>query len=275
MAEIIMLRSDHYVWIVSLNQLQCQEYYSIKGNPLSRTSRRDERLSKLAGLMVKHGVMRLRDAAAQLGVSEITIRRDMASQGASDRIVGGFHCLGGYIISAQEGAASSDYSLEQEGDSHAAAKAQACAEAAVLIEEHDTIFIDCGTTMPYLARLVPENKSVTVVCYSLNIADILSMRDDVRLIVLGGLFHRSAASFSGEEGIEALKKLNINKAFISAGGVHETHGVTCSHFHEVPLKQMAITRAIESYLVVDSSKLGRVRSAAFAKISQFRQVFSA
>lgn len=274
MAEIIMLRSDHYVWIVSLNQLQCQECQSIKGSPLSRTSRRDERLSKLAGLMTKHGVMRLRDAAAQLGVSEITIRRDMAPQGSANGAIGGFHCLGGYIISAQDGAGSSDYSLEQESDSHAVAKALVCAKAAVLIEEHDTIFIDCGTTMPYLARLVPENKSVTVVCYSLNIVDILSAREDVRLIVLGGVFHRSAASFSGEEGIETLKKLNINKAFISAGGVHDTHGVTCSHFHEVPLKQMAITRAIESYLVVDSSKLGRVRSAAFATVSQFRQVFS-
>lgn len=242
---------------------------------MSRTSRRDERLSELAGLMAKHGVMRLRDAAAQLGVSEITIRRDMAPQGSVNGAIGGFHCLGGYIISAQDGAGGSDYSLEQESDCHAATKAQACAEAAVLIEEHDTIFIDCGTTMPHLARLVPENKSVTVVCYSLNIAEILSVREDVRLIVLGGVFHRSAASFSGEEGIETLKKLNINKAFISAGGVHETHGVTCSHFHEVPLKQMAITRAIESYLVVDSSKLGRVRSAAFAQISQFRQVFSA
>ena len=247
---------------------------SVRGKSLSRTSRRDERLSELAGLMANHGVMRLRDAAAQLGVSEITIRRDMAQQNGTNGAVCGFHCLGGYIISAQDGAGGSDYSLEQESDSHAAAKAQACADAAVLIEEHDTIFIDCGTTMPHLARLVPENKSVTVVCYSLNIAEILSAREDVRLIVLGGVFHPSAASFSGEEGIETLKKLTINKAFISAGGVHDTHGVTCSHFHEVPLKQMAISRAVESYLVVDSSKLGRVRSAAFAQISQFRQVFS-
>lgn len=240
---------------------------------MSRTSRRDERLSKLTGLMTKHGVMRLRDAAARLGVSEITIRRDMAPQASSNGAVGGFHCLGGYIISAQEGAGGSDYNLERESDSHAADKMQACADAALLIEEHDTIFIDCGTTMPHLARLVPENKSVTVVCYSLNIAEILSVREDVRLIVLGGVFHRSAASFSGEE-METLKKLTINKAFISAGGVHDTHGVTCSHFHEVPVKQMAMSRAMASYLVVDKSKFGRVRSAVFAQLAQFRQVFS-
>ncbi len=250
---------------------------------MSRTSRRDERLTELAVLMEKQGVMRLRDAAAQLGVSEMTIRRDMAQRDlnggdlarSDSDVLKGLNCLGGYIFSAQDNNGHSDYSLDHESDCHAGAKAQACAEAAAMIEEHDTIFIDCGTTTPHLARLVPENKSVTVVCYSLNVAEILSAREDVRLIVLGGLFHRSAASFSGEEGIETLKKIIINKAFISAGGVHDEHGVTCSHFHEIPVKQMAIARAMDSYLVVDSSKFGKVRSAPFAQITQFRRIFSA
>lgn len=239
---------------------------------MSRISRKDERLQELSALVEKQGVMRLRDAAMQLGVSEMTIRRDMAQP--ADDALKGLNCLGGYIFSTQDTNTNSDYSLDLENDSHAFAKAQACAEAAALIEDHDTIFIDCGTTTPHLARLVPENKSLTVVCYSLNVAEILAGREGVRLIVLGGLFHRSAASFSGEEGIEALKKIVINKAFISAGGVHDEHGVTCSHFHEVPVKKMAISRAMESYLVVDRSKFGKVRSAPFAKISQFRSVIS-
>lgn len=270
-AKTIASRNALFFVIVTLKN------ESKRGKSLSRTSRRDERLLELATLMEKHGVMRLRDAAAQLGVSEMTIRRDMAQQSASRNggdPAGGLNCLGGYIFSSQDNNGNSDYSLDHESDCHAAAKAQACAEAAAMIEEHDTIFIDCGTTTPHLARLVPENKSVTVVCYSLNVAEILAPREDVRLIVLGGMFHRSAASFSGEESIETLKKLIINKAFISAGGVHDEHGVTCSHFHEIPVKQMAISRAMESYLVVDSSKFGKVRSAPFAQIAQFRRVFS-
>lgn len=216
--------------------------------------------------------MRLRDAAMQLDVSEMTIRRDMAQ--LDSEALKGLNCLGGYVFSAQDNHGNSDYSLDLEKDSHAFAKAQACAEAGALIEEHDTIFIDCGTTTPHLARLVPENKSITVVCYSLNVAEILAGRDGIRLIVLGGVFHRSAASFSGEEGIEALKRIIINKAFISAGGVHNDHGVTCSHFHEVPVKKMAIARAMEAYLVVDNSKFGKTRSAPFAQISQFHRVIS-
>ena len=71
-----------------------------------------------------------------------------------------------------------------------------------------------------------------------------------------------------------MKRININKAFISAGGVDETRGVTCSHFHEVPVKQAAISRAVEAYLVVDASKFGKVRAAHFAGIAAFTSVVS-
>ncbi len=234
---------------------------------MSRISRKEERIAELAALVDQVGVLRLRDAAARLGVSEMTIRRDIGSDG------GALNCLGGYIIPTQDGA-NGDYVFDFEKDSHAGAKAQACAAAAALIEPYDTVFIDCGTTMPHLAHRIPQNQHITVVCYALNIAEILSQRGDVRLIVLGGLYHPEAASFSGDEGIDVLKRVNINKAFLSAGGVDEQHGVTCSHFHEVPIKQMAMQRAVEKHLVVDKSKYGKVRAARFAGMADFTSIVS-
>ncbi|MGN6447326.1 MAG: DeoR family transcriptional regulator [Brucella intermedia] len=234
---------------------------------MSRISRKEERIAELAALVDEVGVLRLRDAAARLGVSEMTIRRDIGSDG------GALNCLGGYIIPTQDGA-NGDYVFDFEKDSHAGAKAQACAAAAALIEPYDTVFIDCGTTMPHLAHRIPQNQHITVVCYALNIAEILSQRGDVRLIVLGGLYHPEAASFSGDEGIDVLKRVNINKAFLSAGGVDEQHGVTCSHFHEVPIKQMAMQRAVEKHLVIDKSKYGKVRAARFAGMADFTSIVS-
>lgn len=235
---------------------------------MSRTGRRSERLDALGAALEREGVLRLRDAAAQLGVSEMTIRRDIAE--ARDRFI----CLGGHIVGTLDSLAGSDYVLDQEKDSHAAAKAAACAEAVKLIEEDDTIFIDCGTTTPHLAARIPDGMRLTAICYSMNVAEILCHRKNVRLIMLGGLYHPAAASFAGEEGLETLKRINLNKAFISAGGVHETRGVTCAHFHEVPIKQMAIDRALESHLVVDASKFGKVRPAHFAEIAAFTSIIS-
>jgi DeoR family transcriptional regulator, deoxyribose operon repressor len=236
---------------------------------VSRISAHNARLNALALLVQETGVLRLRDAASRLGVSEITIRRDIATDDRKQ-----LSCLGGYIIPVQDGTGSSDYVLDQEKDSHATAKERACAQAAALIEPYDTVFIDCGTTTPYLARHIPANAHVTVICYSLNVAEELASRSDVRLIMLGGLYHPEAASFSGDEGIEVLKRININKAFLSAGGVDEQHGVTCSHFHEVPIKQMAMHRSVQKYLVVDSSKFSKVRAARYASIRDFKSIIA-
>lgn len=234
---------------------------------MSRTGLRDDRLEKLAAMLAGHSHLRLSSVAADLGVSEMTIRRDVMESGVR------FACLGGHVIGAQNDAAG-DYVLEEEIDHHAAAKSAACAKAVKLIEEDDTIFIDCGTTMPHLASQIPQDLRLTAVCYSLNVAEILSRRENTRLILLGGLFHPGAASFSGEAALAELKRLNINKAFISAGGVHEERGVTCSHFHEVPVKQAAIARAVESHLVIDASKFGKVRAAHFAEVAAFTSIVS-
>lgn len=42
----------------------------------------------------------------------------------------------------------------REKDSHA--PTQACAAAVKLIEQDDTIFIDCGATTTHLAALIPD-----------------------------------------------------------------------------------------------------------------------
>ncbi len=74
---------------------------------MSRISRKEERIAELAALVDEIGVLRLRDAAARLGVSEMTIRRDIGSDG------GMLNCLGGYIIPTQDGV-NGDYVFDFE-----------------------------------------------------------------------------------------------------------------------------------------------------------------
>ena len=223
-----------------------------------------ERTDALAGALARRGVLKLRDAAALLGVSEMTVRRDVAAHPEL------FTYLGGHIVNANDVAGG--YELDREVDSHAAAKIVACDHALRLVAPDDTIFIDCGSTLVRLAEAIPSDLPLTIICHSLNVADRLAAKPNVRLILLGGLFHPGSASFSGDEGLVALGRIGINKAFISAGGVDPERGVSCSNFHEVPAKQKAIAGAMESHLVVDSSKLGKVKPAVFASLDSFRSV---
>ncbi|MCA1367071.1 DeoR family transcriptional regulator [Bradyrhizobium sp. BRP14] len=231
-------------------------------------NRKSTRITALADALSARRVLHLKEAAALLGVSEMTIRRDVADN------PGLFGYLGGHIVPAAEIEGDAPYELGRAADSHAAAKREACVHAAKHIRPDETIFIDCGTTLEYLVDLIPENYSITAVCYSLNAAERLTHKPNVRIVMLGGVYHPSSASFSGGSGLDTLDQLGINVAFLSAAGVDPARGATCVHFHEVPVKQKAISRARESYLVVDKSKIGRLKPAFFAPLSDFRSVIT-
>jgi DeoR family transcriptional regulator, deoxyribose operon repressor len=227
-----------------------------------------DRLRALADALAQHNVMRLRDAAALLGVSEMTVRRDIAANPEA------FTYLGGYIVSAAHVPNAAGYSLEEEKDHFAQAKARASAHAARLVANNETIFIDCGTTLTTFARLIPAEIKVTAVCYSLNIAEILRRMPNVQMILLGGVYVPSSDSFSGEESLETLRRMGINKAFISAGGIDAARGVTCWNFHEVALKQAAMASAVERHLVADTSKLGVVKAWRFSQVDDFDSIIT-
>ena len=230
---------------------------------------KSDRVRALAKALDDHGVIHLREAVALLGVSEMTVRRDVA---ANPEL---FTYLGGHIVNAAKLPASgATYVLETEESHFAQAKSLACAAAARLIAPNDTVFVDCGTTLALIGRYIPRDLHATIICYSLNVAEAVRRMDNIRLILLGGVYVPSSDSFTGNESLEALRHMGINKALISAGGVDEARGVSCWNFHEVPIKQAAMASAVERHLVVDSSKFGQLRAVRFAQVSDFDSVIS-
>ena len=212
------------------------------------------RLARLQQALAGGGTLPLGEAAQMCGVSEMTIRRDVA---ASD---GAMILLGGRLVMANHYAPVYDRRL--------------CERAAGFIEDGDTLFIDCGTTLLPLAGLLGERRQLTVVTYALNVANAVSLIPDVRLVLLGGLYHTTSHSFGSDDMSAAIKRLGINRAFISAAGVHAERGVSCFHFHEVAPKQAAIACAEQRLLVVDESKIGQVRPAYFARLDDFDVVIT-
>jgi DeoR family deoxyribose operon repressor len=232
------------------------------------SDRKNQRLARIADALKGVEAIKLKEVSGLLGVSEMTIRRDIAS------CDGLFRYLGGYIVKGQNFIDNSFYVFDREQESNIQNKRDACLLAAGFIEPKDTIFIDCGTTMPFLAHRVPGDWRVTVVCFSLNIANIVCENSNITTILLGGVYQPSSASFSSAEALETMKQIGINKAFISAGGIDPDHGASCSNFHEVPVKQEAMRRSVRKYLVADSSKFGKVRPAFFAPLDAFDAVLT-
>jgi DeoR family deoxyribose operon repressor len=238
-------------------------------------ARREQRLGRLRHLVREQGALRLAAAARELGVSPMTLRRDLArgAPGVRDLALLGGHVTAAPLVHPSP-AAPSRYVLDREQKSHAAAKREAARHAARLVAEGDTVFIDCGTTLPHLVTALPAGMPLTIVCYALNIASLAAQRPNTQLLLLGGVFHPSSATFYAEDQVERLRRLGINIGFFSAGGAHVIRGASCSNFHEVAIKQAALAAAMRRHLVVDAAKLGRVKPAFFAPLSAFDSIIT-
>ncbi|GHB15764.1 DeoR/GlpR family DNA-binding transcription regulator [Salinicola rhizosphaerae] len=229
-----------------------------------------ERLERLREALKREGSISLAAAARLCRVSEMTVRRDIA---ASHGAIASF---GGHLVMADNPQFAVAYHLDTQRDRFAGAKQRLGNAALEMIEEGDTLFIDCGTTLMPLCAQIPREMNVTVVTYALNVANLFAQRDmpNMRLVVLGGLYYASSQSFGGQDVTSAIRRLGINKAFLSAAGVHADKGASCFHFHEVAPKQAAIEHAERRILVADESKLDVMRAAFFAELSDFDAILT-
>ena len=226
-------------------------------------SRKQSRILTLMQALTERRVIHLKEAAELLGVSEMTVRRDV---GDNPELFG---YLGGHIVPATDSEGDAPYELARAADSHALAKRQACAQALKYLRAEETIFIDCGTTLAHFVDLIPADFPLTAVCYALNIAEKIARKPNMTLVMMGGVYHPASASFSGSAGLETLNETGINTAFLSAAGFDAGRGATCAHFHEAQVKRRVLARTQRSVLVTDSSKIGRVKPAFFAEADAF------
>jgi DeoR/GlpR family transcriptional regulator of sugar metabolism len=134
-------------------------------------------------------------------------------------------------------------------------------KAAELINDHDRVIIDVGTTTLELAHALKNVENVTIVTLSLAAANVLSDRLEEKwfsgqVIVLGGSVNPYQKSISGGMTCELLRNLHFDKAFLSCGGLTPEE-VTDYDMEESLASSIMVERANEVFLLADHSKLGR------------------
>jgi len=231
-------------------------------------SNRRERLAAIVEILQNQNAATLAELAVRLSVSEMTIRRDLNLL-AQDNIVKVLHS-GAVLNPGSVG--SSRYSLTEAGALRREAKTAIGMRAASLLEEGDIIIIDGGSTTEYLAQSIPETLQLTVLCWALNILVEVHRRETCSLMFAGGSLHENSLVFESPEGVELVNRYRANKAFLSASGVSEKLGVTCTNAYEVEMKKASIRSSLERILLVDSSKFGTIQPAYFADLSEITAV---
>lgn len=229
-------------------------------------TKKTERFKAMHKALQGTTAVHLREMSARLGVSEMTLRRDLAAGTQGLRLLGGH-------ITRSEGA-DNEYQVTEQDRRHIDEKRRIGQLAAALVRPGDTIFLDCGSTTPFIVDALADDLEFTALCNSLNILMKLQQKDNCTIVLCGGTFHRRNMVFESRAEAGIIDSLRMAWAFVSAAGVSQAHGLTCYNLNEVDVKRRVMARAQNCVLVADHSKFDQVRAAHFAELGQFQQVIS-
>lgn len=221
-----------------------------------------KRLEHLRGILGQDRVVRVEELTQQLGVSSATVRRDLGELeklGELRRVYGGAVSTGGRL----------DEPLFDDKASVAAAEKRRIAKAAVkYVRPHDTIYLDGGSTVLELARLLKDRSNVNIVTNSLRAAVELAGRGP-RLILVGGELRRLAQTTVGPLTRFLVQELHVDKAFMGTIGLSLNDGLTTTDPAEAYTKELVMGRAREVFLLADSSKAHKV---SFTRAGQLENI---
>lgn len=221
-----------------------------------------ERQERMRSLVRERGVARVDELCEALKISPATTRRDLEqleSAGRIRRVHGGAVS----VESRLEEPLFDDKASIQPREKHAIALA-----ALALIKPGDSLYLDGGSTVLELARLLRERTNLTVVTNSLRAASELSGQGP-RVILLGGELRRLSQTVVGPLTRHILHDLRVDRAFMGTIGLTLKDGLTTTDTNEAFTKIEVMKRAAEVVLLADSAKIGKV---AFAHAGELRNV---
>lgn len=236
---------------------------------MAKTKQQQDRINKLAQILKTTDRIHLKDAANMLNVSEMTIRRDL-SNGAELIVL-----LGGYVVNEpRSNDIASRYFVSDQKNKQVEEKQYIAHLAAQLVQENDTIFFDCGTTVPFVISAIDDDIFFTAICYSLNTFIALQSKPKCKVILCGGVYKNNNAVFTGLTRNSELDYICPNKIFISAAGIHLQKGATCFNFDELLMKHQAIKMPNQKFLLVDQTKFDKIRPAFIGPLTLFDQIIT-
>jgi DeoR/GlpR family transcriptional regulator of sugar metabolism len=204
-----------------------------------------------------------------LQVSSVTVRRDLMAlqdQGLVDVVHGGARLISGRVPPEDRQARASR---------GLGAKAAIAASASAYVRPGDTVFLDSGTTCSTMVAFLAEIGPLTVVTTDLSTATSLAVAAPaVSVIIAAGVVDPRTASAVGELVPSVLQKFVFDSAFISASAWDPTYGATTGRIAYATLKQVAISRSRQSFLLVDATKFGATEPHVIAPLQEFDVVIT-
>lgn len=210
--------------------------------------------------LTKMGAATVLELARELHTSDDTIRRDLHELAKS-----------GSIMKTHGGAVSTQIAQlprAQRSTLHNKEKVAIALSALFHIKPGMSLILDAGTTLLALAEQLPC-VPLTVITHSLDIANYLAHREEIKLIVAGGEWDASQRLFKGDSAVTQIQAYRADLLFMGACAVHPQLGVTASEAGDAAIKRAMLLVSQSAILLADQTKCNATAPHAIAPLSRF------
>ena len=221
-----------------------------------------ERRARIVEELEEQRVVKVTALSETLGVSEITIRRDLKlldREGVLRRT------HGGAVLKRRP---TDEQVREAAAEVHAPEKARIARAAAAMIEPKDTVFLGSGSTVAGILRFVDPDLEARVVTHSLAAA-AEAQGLSLEIIFLGGLYRPQLNAVEGTWPIDMIANFHADKAFLGADGLDGVAGLTTPDIAvaQIELAMIRRTRG-EVVVLADNNKIGLIHQVVVCPLDQ-------
>jgi DeoR/GlpR family transcriptional regulator of sugar metabolism len=228
-----------------------------------------ERRQSLLETLRKQPGLRVPELAQALDVSEGTVRNDLNALEDEGRLR---RVHGGAVLMDHD--QFQNNSFVRRYKSKVAAKLAIAREAAVLVNDGDSILLDASSTVYYLAKALLERRHLRVMTNGFEVARELAQNTTNTVILIGGVVNNESSSVTGLLSEKIIEELHIQKAFLSCSGFSLERGMTEVLLAEAQIKRKAIESSRQLYALIDSSKFGKEDLTSFARPEKINRLFT-
>jgi len=211
----------------------------------------EERRQYIVALAQKEGRVLVEELSEALGISRITIRKDLdylQSRGVLQRTHGGALLPGNGALA--------DPSLQEKEGRHSQEKVRIAAAAAKLVQEGQCILLDSGTTTTAIARALKCFSRLTIITNAVNIAGELSATD-FEVLLTGGSLRKNSFSLVGPLAEDMLHDMHADILFLGVDGFDLEVGLTTPNVMESRVNRAMVKASSLVVAVCDSTKFNR------------------
>lgn len=197
------------------------------------------------------GSCRISVLARQLKVSDETVRRNiksLQSSGLVKKVHGGVSLTGSLSTFEQP--------FQRRMDKNAEAKIQLAGFLAKTIENGDSLFLDTGSTVAYVAKALQNHQDLYVVTHSINVAQLLTGRNNNRVFFAGGELRNKDGAAFGQNALEFVRGFNLHYAIVSVSAINAQGGFMLYETEEADMTSAALGQAQFGITVADATKFG-------------------